>query len=168
MLNCPYCDAELGAASDRLRGGRCPRCGSILSWGDDTPVAKDEDALPMSEIVRTLVQRGESQSLFKHTAQSSAFPPAASNPPAFPAPPSSASPPKTPTTAFEATSTIAEIPGSVGHLPAPPRPEAIDDIWRGALTVASMPSMTLKAAESEPDPAISDVLVRPFRVGQPG
>lgn len=94
MLNCPYCDAELGAASDRLRGGRCPRCGSILSWGDDTPVAKDEDALPMSEIVRTLVQRGESQSFFKHTVQSPAFPTASPAPPAFPVAPSPVSVPK--------------------------------------------------------------------------
>lgn len=169
MLNCPYCDAELGAASDRLRGGRCPRCGSILSWGDDTPVAKDEDALPMSEIVRTLVQRGESQSFFKHTVQSPAFPTASPAPPAFPVAPSPVSVPKTPTTAFGVNSTIAEIPGGIADLPAPPRPpEAIDDLWRGALTVASMPSMTLKAVESEPETPASDVLVRPFRVGQPG
>src|SRR5262245_24703596 len=62
MLNCPFCDAELGAASNRLRGGRCPKCGSILSWAEeDAPQAAprtDDDALPMSDIVRTLVQRG--------------------------------------------------------------------------------------------------------------
>ena len=40
MLNCPFCDAELGAASNRLRGGRCPKCGSILSWEEQrTPAA---------------------------------------------------------------------------------------------------------------------------------
>ena len=118
MLNCPYCDAELGAASDRLRGGRCPRCGSILSWGDDTPVAKDEDALPMSEIVRTLVQRGESQSFFKQTIQSPAgaplFPPSPAQPPSLAGPLLPPSPLKAPTTAFDSNRTIAEIHVLIG------------------------------------------------------
>src|SRR5262245_23255973 len=113
MLNCPFCDAELGAASNRLRGGRCPKCGSIVSWEDDqtltqndlapivparsitptptAPPSHDEDALPMSEIVRTLVERGASTARIDATVDT----------PIPPSSPPSAS--QTPTMAFSST-----------------------------------------------------------------
>src|SRR5687768_17422409 len=76
MLRCPFCDAELGGGSNRLRGGRCPKCSSILSWDDEESQpeagptnlpsllaamppadARDGDAMSMKDIVRTIVQR---------------------------------------------------------------------------------------------------------------
>ncbi len=158
MLNCPFCSAELGASSDRLRGGRCPRCGSILSWEEDASAPpKDEDSLPMSEIVRTLVERGVSASQASATITN--------------LPPSDLAPLRTPTAAF--SSAFVMPPGLEKRLEPPTTPPSvppppIDQVWRGALTVAALPSMTIKAVESDPDAAISDVLVRPFRLGQPG
>jgi hypothetical protein len=77
MLRCPFCDADLGGGSNRLRGGRCPKCSSILSWGDDESQPEagptnlpslratlasagstdEDDAMPMKDIVRTIIQR---------------------------------------------------------------------------------------------------------------
>src|SRR5262245_65595381 len=77
MMRCPFCDADLSAGSFRLRGGRCPQCGSILSWAQEENAEEaaeqspspppppappsapvDEDAMSMKDIVRTLVSRG--------------------------------------------------------------------------------------------------------------
>jgi WD40 repeat protein/tRNA A-37 threonylcarbamoyl transferase component Bud32 len=177
MLNCPFCEAELGAASNRLRGGRCPKCGSIISWEDDqaltlpdappaaaalpsgsAPAATqrhDDDALPMSEIVRTLVERGGPSSRIDDTIDT-------------PIPPGNAHPPApTPTLAF--SSTFVPSPARAGKADAPQAPMAqIDRVWGSAVTLASIPSMTLKAEPSQPDATITDLLIRPFRVGQFG
>jgi len=180
MLRCPFCDADLGGESNRLRGGRCPKCGSILSWDDDEsqpeagptnlpsllatlPPASsdDDDAISMKDIVRTIVQRA--------------------------APPSPQSPPPS----ISATVNLGNTPIVKRPPPPLPRPASTSDsilpppdsstpsefggeapelqkMWKGSLTVASKPSMTLKAASAEPDPAISDLLIRPCRIGQPG
>jgi WD40 repeat protein/serine/threonine protein kinase len=221
MLSCPFCGAELGAASNRLRGGRCPTCGSILSWDDqatvqfDVPLAPpppaapavpppsamprgertllsdDEDAMPMRDIVRTLVNRGPADAgSVRHdfapsgerTIQApSPYAPMSHAPEhqAPPAPPHS----KSPTAAIDATIVTpaflhspAAPPGSSQPGRSPPgssppgssSPPEVEKIWRGSATVASRPSMTLKAATNEPDPAINDLLIRPFRIGQPG
>src|SRR6185312_12590756 len=59
-------------------------------------------------------------------------------------------------------------PPAADTSPRPPQPAGnIDSLWRGAATVASRPSMTLKAASSAPDEAIEDLLIRPFRINQP-
>src|SRR5688500_4865499 len=78
MLRCPFCDADLGGGSARLRGGRCPQCSSILNWADDAaseaapsadlaaaaqrakaaPERDDDDAMSIKDIVHTIVSRG--------------------------------------------------------------------------------------------------------------
>ena len=76
MLRCPFCDADLGGESNRLRGGRCPKCSSILSWGRRRVASRrgsgeqavaagfaaagssaEDDGMSMKDIVRTIVQR---------------------------------------------------------------------------------------------------------------
>jgi hypothetical protein len=113
----------------------------------------DEDALPIKDIVRTLVQRGASDAagstlhLQGGTTAKRLLP---QMPPVVLG---------SPTLAFAGQRMPEdETPGS---------PE-VDRLWRGALTVHARPSMTLKAASAAPDPAISDLLIRPFRVGMLG
>ena len=145
MLHCPFCDAELDTDSLRVRGGRCPSCGSILNWSESEPesppppVARtlvdppavppppppvgDDDNLSMRDIVRTLVQRGSQEPAPRDNR------PTLVTPLAPPAPASSPS----------------------GHVPpagAPIAPEAIDNLWKGTLTVRANPLMTLKAASA--------------------
>jgi len=181
MLRCPYCDTDLSAGSSRLRGGRCPSCGSILNWagGDDDapasefkppqppPEAVDEDAMSMKDIVRTLVGR-------------SAF----DDPPPENKPPSS----NKPASGSKPAGPIGKTVESAGGPPAarggfrkmgaesPPPPDGgaagadqVDRVWSKSLTsVATKPSMTIKASSNEPDEAISDLFIRPFKIAQPG
>ncbi|MDX1947210.1 MAG: protein kinase [Pirellulaceae bacterium] len=150
MLQCPFCNADLGAGSARLRGGRCPQCGGILNWNETkatlaaiVPQCADDDEeckVSMRDIVRTLVERG--------------------GPAASPAD-SAVSPPKSP-------------PAPVNPLLAPPpaaSPEAranVEKIWATSLTHQARPGATLKAASSAPDPAVSSLHVRPHRIVPPG
>src|SRR5262245_1975734 len=162
MMRCPFCDADLSAGSFRLRGGRCPQCGSILSWAQDEPAEEaspqlsaapptataDEDGMSMRDIVRTLVSRGGGDE---------EAPAAASLVSQAPRPL-----PPTP----EAAKTVNT--SAPAERPAAP-PEQVDRIWSKSLTsIATKPSMTIKASSSEPDAAISDVYIRPFRIGLPG
>lgn len=167
MMRCPFCEADLGDENVRLRDGRCPRCSSILNWTADEgepPVATapspsiaapavkvasdDDDELTIKDIVRTLVERGGQQ------------PPAAkgklgnvriATPPDLRGEPSSNDRGRRP-------------PGIVSGISIP----EIDKIWRGSLTVQTHPSATLKAVASATDEAVSDLLIRPYRLREPG
>jgi WD40 repeat protein/serine/threonine protein kinase len=177
MLHCPFCDAELDTDSLRVRGGRCPSCGSILNWSESEPepVAPaeasgghtgpsastappqppspparapvgDDDNLSMRDIVRTLVQRGSQEPAPRDHRPTLVTPLA---PPMSPPAPASG-PPSTVPPAGE-----------------PFAPEAIDNLWKGTLTVRANPLMTLKAASAAPDPAVSELLIRTHRVRFP-
>jgi WD40 repeat protein/serine/threonine protein kinase len=162
MLHCHFCEAELDTDSLRVRGGRCPSCGSILNWSESEPespapppaaggllgpptkpvpppAGDDDENLSMRDIVRTLVQRGSQEQ-----------------------PPPSARPPQPPVPRAE----------SGGQWPAQPAgehvaPEAIDNLWKGTLTVRANPLMTLKAASTAPDPSVSELLIRTHRIRFP-
>jgi tRNA A-37 threonylcarbamoyl transferase component Bud32 len=176
MLRCPFCDADLGGESNRLRSGRCPKCSSILSWDDDEsqpeagptnlpsllatlPPARsdDDDAPSIKDIVRTIVQRGApSPPSISATVNLGNTPLVKRPPPPLPRPVSAEADAPPPPISQPLPSEIA------GDAPE------LQKMWKGSLTVASKPSMTLKAAAAEPDPAISDLLIRPCRIGQPG
>jgi WD40 repeat protein/serine/threonine protein kinase len=168
MLHCHFCEAELDTDTLRVRGGRCPSCGSILNWSESEPESPappaaggllnpptapvpppgDDDNLSMRDIVRTLVQRGSPEQA-----------PSAQRPPQSPAARSLALP-------------IAPSSAPGGHSAASSTadhtaPEAIDNLWKGTLTVRANPLMTLKAASAEPDPSVSELLIRTHRIRFP-
>ncbi len=165
MLRCPFCDADLGGGSARLRGGRCPQCGSILNWADDVPAEaapaaelsaaarraaqapprSDDDSMSMKDIVHTLVSRGspEGDASGERSSGGQAAPSGGKTVQTGGGPPLR--------------------PG--GDLPN----LEVDRVWAKSLTaVEGKPSMTIKASSSEPDAAITDLFIRPFRIGQPG
>jgi WD40 repeat protein/serine/threonine protein kinase len=166
MMRCPFCDADLSDESTRIRGGRCPHCGSILMWSEEAPSEEvigaapreiaeppDEDNLSIKDVVRTIVARGANEPL---AVTSNVKRPRFATPPDLRfAPTTSESlqpPPKQP-------------PAPDGN----PQPLAdIDKLWRGSMTVASRPSTTLKTPEALPDPGINDLLIRPVRISSPG
>jgi serine/threonine protein kinase len=144
MLHCPFCHADLEAASARLRGGRCPDCGGIVNWTEpatspnEVPppsvaieprgLPEDEDRLPMQDIVRTLVKRG--------------FDNANAGPGGAP--------------------TIEMTP------PAGCSDKDLSNLWGDSLTVHSRPSMTLKASSHTPEAAISQLLIRSHHIRELG
>ena len=173
MLRCPFCEADLSeTGSFRLRGGRCPQCGSILNWAQDSaeessqqpaapegsaPAAPpvDEDAMSMRDIIRTLVSRGGGDE------DEDSPPPSLLSPAPGAAPPSR---PRLPTPAAAKTVNTGPPAGGEGS-----SPEQVDRIWSKSITsVATKPSMTIKASSTEPEGAISDLYIRPFRIALPG
>jgi serine/threonine protein kinase len=103
--------------------------------------------MSMKDIVHTLVQRGQGER----------------------SPAAGRSKPAQFATAPELRAEMQLAPAAARTMPGalPPTSE-IDKLWRGSLTVESRPHMTLKASTSATDEAITDLLIRPFRLAEAG